>query len=63
MQYKVKYWLNIDVLAEEIVESDNINIDTDDDLRQLMDEGMMSYNPDLYGDYKRKAPIYYIMHN
>jgi hypothetical protein len=29
-------------------------IDTDDDLRQLMDEGMMSYNPDLYGDYKRK---------
>jgi len=29
-------------------------IDTDDDLCQLMEEGMMSYNPDLYGDYKRK---------
>ena len=30
MQYKVKYWLNIDVLAEEIVESNNINMDTND---------------------------------
>ena len=30
MQYKVKYWLNIDVLAEEIIESDNINMDTND---------------------------------
>jgi hypothetical protein len=30
MQYKVKYWLNIDVLAEEIIESNNINMDTND---------------------------------
>ena len=29
-KYLVKYWLNIDVLAEEIVESDNINMDTND---------------------------------
>lgn len=29
-------------------------IDTDDDLCQLMDEGMLSYNPDLYEDYKSK---------
>ena len=30
MQYKVKYWLNIDVFAEEIIESNNINMDTND---------------------------------
>jgi len=29
-------------------------IDTDDDLCQLMEEGIFSYNPDLYEDYKRK---------
>ncbi len=29
-------------------------IDTDNDLCQLMEEGIFSYNPDLYDDYKRK---------
>ena len=30
MQYKVKYWMNVDVIAEEIIDSENINIDTND---------------------------------
>ena len=30
MQYKVKYWMNVDVLAEEIIDSENINMDTND---------------------------------
>jgi len=29
-------------------------IDTDNDLCQLMEEGIFSYNPDLYEDFKRK---------
>jgi len=29
-------------------------IDTDNDLCQLMEEGIFSYNPDLYEDYKKK---------
>jgi hypothetical protein len=29
-------------------------IDTDNDLCQMMEEGIFSYNPDLYDDYKRK---------
>ncbi len=29
-------------------------IDTDNDLCQLMEEGIFSYNPELYEDYKRK---------
>jgi len=29
-------------------------IDTDDDLCQMMEEGIFSYNPNLYEDYKRK---------
>ena len=30
MQYKVKYWMNVDVLAEEVIDSENINMDTND---------------------------------
>ena len=30
MQYKVKYWMNVDVLAEEVVDSENINMETND---------------------------------
>tara|TARA_B100000427_G_scaffold241946_1_gene204874 strand:+ start:140 stop:364 length:225 start_codon:yes stop_codon:yes gene_type:complete len=30
MQYKVKYWMNVDVIAEEIIDSENINMDTND---------------------------------
>ena len=30
------------------------HIDTDNDLCQMMEEGIFSYNPDLYEDYKRK---------
>ena len=30
MKYKVKYWINVDYLAEEIIESENINIKTND---------------------------------
>jgi len=26
MKYKVKYWLNVDVLAEEIVEAEDIDV-------------------------------------
>tara|TARA_R100001530_G_scaffold67905_1_gene48329 strand:+ start:1778 stop:2005 length:228 start_codon:yes stop_codon:yes gene_type:complete len=27
-QYLVKYWMNVDAIAEEIINSDNINMDT-----------------------------------
>ena len=30
MQYKVKYWMNVDVLAEEVIDSENINMETND---------------------------------
>ena len=30
MKYLVKYWINVDMLAEEIVDSEHINIDTND---------------------------------
>ena len=30
MKYLVKYWINVDMLAEEVVESEHINIDTND---------------------------------
>ena len=26
MKYKVKYWINVDMLAEEIVEAENIDV-------------------------------------
>ena len=29
-QYLVKYWINVDMLAEEVVDSEHINIDTND---------------------------------
>ena len=29
-QYLVKYWMNVDVLAEELVDSENINMETND---------------------------------
>ena len=29
-QYLVKYWMNVDVLAEEVIDSENINMDTND---------------------------------
>ena len=29
-QYLVKYWINVDMLAEEVVDSEYINIDTND---------------------------------
>ena len=30
MKYKVKYWMNFDMLAEEIIESENVNMKTND---------------------------------
>ena len=30
MKYLVKYWINVDMLAEEVVDSEHINIDTSD---------------------------------
>ena len=30
MKYLVKYWVNVDMLAEEVVDSEHINIDTND---------------------------------
>ena len=30
MKYLVKYWINVDMLAEEVVDSEHINIDTND---------------------------------
>ena len=29
-QYLVKYWMNVDVLAEEVIDSENINMETND---------------------------------
>ena len=29
-QYLVKYWINVDMLAEEVVDSEHINLDTND---------------------------------
>ena len=29
-QYLVKYWMNVDVVAEEVVDSENINMETND---------------------------------
>jgi len=30
MNYKVKYWINVDMLAEEIIDEKHINIKTND---------------------------------
>ena len=30
MKYLVKYWINVDMLAEEVIDSEHINIDTND---------------------------------
>ena len=30
MKYKVKYWINVDMLAEEIIDEKHINIKTND---------------------------------
>ena len=30
MKYKVKYWINVDALAEEIIDQEHINFNTND---------------------------------
>ena len=30
MKYKVKYWINVDALAEEIIDEEHINFNTND---------------------------------
>ena len=30
MKYKVKYWINVDAIAEEIIDEENIDFTTND---------------------------------
>ena len=57
MKYKVRYWINVDMLAEEIIESENVNIKTSD-LGQFKEPSKnATYTKYFKGEPKTMPPI------